>query len=351
MTRTAVNTAAAIPACAPRAERLDFLTRGLPLWVLLAMAAGLALAQFAPTLARQPAFAHYGIPVGLFLMIFPAMTKLHLEDVRAAVRNRTATRLILFFNYLVNPFLLWFFGWLFLRDYPELWIGLILLGVAPCIAMVLVWTDLSRGNSALSITLMAWNSLIQIATTPFFIWLIVGSHVAIDVGLIAQSVLLYLGLPLACGFAVRRYAVKRRGAEWFDTRVQPRLDKLQLAALLATLVLIYALQGDAVWGHPEFIWRMALPLTLFFFTLYILVFFVARRFGQDYGDSTAIAYNATGRNFELAIAIAVTAFAAQPLVAAATAVGPLLEVPLMLLLVRLSRRWSQRLSWPRPARV
>lgn len=337
--------ASAIPACPPRAERLDFLTRGLPVWVLLAMAVGLALAHFAPALARLPAIERFGIPLGLFVMIFPAMTKLHLEDIRTAVRNRTATRLILFFNYLVNPFLLWFFGWLFLRDYPELWIGLILLGVAPCIAMVLVWTDLSRGNSALSITLMAWNSLIQIATTPFFIWLIVGSSVAIDVSLIAQSVLLYLGLPLAFGFALRRYAVKSRGAMWFDTRVQPRLDKLQLAALLATLALIYALQGAAVIANPGFIWRMALPLTLFFFTLYVLVFFVARRFGQDYGDSTAIAYNATGRNFELAIAIAITAFAAQPLVAAATAIGPLLEVPLMLLLVRLSRYWSVRLSW------
>lgn len=337
--------ASAIPACPPRAERLDFLTRGLPLWVLFAMAAGLGLAHFAPGFAQLPAIARFGIPVGLFLMIFPAMTKLHLEDIRTAVRNRTATRLILFFNYLVNPFLLWFFGWIFLRDYPELWIGLILLGVAPCIAMVLVWTDLSRGNSALSITLMAWNSLIQIATTPFFIWLIIGSSVDIDIHLIAHSVFLYLGLPLACGFVVRRFAVKRRGANWFDTRVQPRLDKLQLAALLATLVLIYALQGEAVMANPEFIWRMALPLTLFFFTLYVLVFFVARRFGQGYGDSTAIAYNATGRNFELAIAIAITAFSAQPLVAAATAIGPLLEVPLMLLLVRLSQYWSVRLAW------
>lgn len=324
---------------------LDPLTRGLPLWVGLAMALGLWLSRATPQWGEALA---WGIPAGLFLMIFPAMTKLQLTELRQATANRTATGLILVFNYLLNPFLLWLFGWLFLRHHPELWIGLILLGVAPCIAMVLVWTDLSRGNNALSITLMAWNSLIQIVTTPFFIWLIIGANVDIDVGLIAQSVGLYLGLPLAFGFALRRLATQTKGAAWFDTQVQPKLDRLQLAALLFTLVIIYMLQGEAVLAHPEFILLMAAPLALFFVTLYGIVFFVSRAFGQDYADSTAIAYNATGRNFELAIAIAVTAFAAQPLVGASTAIGPLIEVPLMLAIVAWSKAMQGRLRWRAP---
>lgn len=327
--------------CKPRA-RLDFLTRGLPLWVLSAMAAGLIAAPYAHGIA--PLLA-WGIPAGLFLMIFPAMTKLHMEDIRGAARNRSATALIVIFNYAINPFLLWLFGWVFLRDYPELWIGLILLGVAPCIAMVLVWTDLARGNNALALTLMAWNSLIQIVTTPFFIWLIIGRNVAVDIGLIAQSVLLYLALPLLFGYTLRRLAVRRRGAEWFDNVVQPRLDKLQLTALLCTLAIIYALQGAPVAAQPQLIWRMAPPLILFFVSLFVIVLFVARRLGQNYENSSAIAYNATGRNFELAIAIAVTAFSAQPLVAVSTAIGPLLEVPLMLALVQFSRYLRVRLRW------
>lgn len=322
--------------------KLDPITRALPLWVCLALGGGLWLGQALPELGEALA---WGIPVGLFLMIYPAMTKLRLEDIKTASGNRTATGLILVFNYVLNPALLWFFGWLFLRDYPELWIGLILLGVAPCIAMVLVWTDLSKGNNALSVTLMAWNSLIQIVTTPFFIWLIIGQDVQINVGLIAQSVLLYLGLPLLLGFMTRRIALRQKGAAWFDGTVQPRLDKLQLMALLFTLVVIYTLQGEMVMQHPDFIWRMAIPLVLFFVSLYVIVFFVSRAVGQDYANSTAIAFNATGRNFELAIAIAITAFAAQPLVGVSTAIGPLVEVPLMLAIVWWSKRMATGLRW------
>ncbi|HLA75201.1 MAG TPA: arsenic resistance protein [Gammaproteobacteria bacterium] len=323
--------------CTPQTSGLDFLTRSLPVWVLAAMGIGLWLSS------RSQEFAAWlapCIPLGLFLMIYPAMTKLHLEDIKSAARNRTATALTLFFNYTVNPALLWLFGWIFLRDMPELWVGLILLGVAPCIAMVLVWTDLAKGNNSLSITLMAWNSLIQIITTPFFIWLIIGQRVDIDTGMIAQSVLLYLGLPLLLGFATRRLAVRTKGAQWFDGQVQPKLDKLQLGALLFTLLVIYTLQGNAIMQHPEFIGYMAAPLALFFISLYGLVFFVMRMAGQDYANSVAVAFNATGRNFELAIAIAVSAFAAQPLVGASTAVGPLIEVPLMLAIVW----WSKRMG-------
>ena len=337
-----MNTPQSLSCCATRNTSLDGMTRGLPIWVLLAMALGLGLGK----LQSVPLKVFYwGMPLGLFFMIWPAMTKLHLEDLRAAASNRRAAALIVIFNYLLNPFLLWLFGWLFLRHEPELWTGLILLGVAPCIAMVLVWTDLSGGNNALSIALMAWNSLIQMITTPFFIWLIIGSQVHIDVVMIAQSVILYLGLPLALGVITRRVALRWRGAVWFDDIVQPKLDRLQLLALLCTLAVIYAQQGNVILQHPDFILRLALPLCLFFVSLYVIVFFVARTAKQNYADSTAIAYNATGRNFELAIAIAVTAFAAQPLVGVSTAIGPLIEVPLMLLLVKWSRAMANKLRW------
>ena len=282
-------------------------------------------------------------PLGLFVMIYPAMTKLELGEVGKAVRDWKAAAIVIFFNYAFNPFLLYLFGWIFLRNHPDLWTGLVLLGVAPCIAMVLVWTDLARGNGPLGIVLMAWNSLIQIVTTPIFIWLILGTRVSTDLGLIAQSVFLYLGLPLLAGVLSRRWMLRTKGEVWFEKKALPVLENVQLVALLLTLVVMFALKGDVILQQPELIWRMAVPLVLFFLVLFFGVLLVSRRVGFCYADSATTSFHCTGRNFELAIAIALTAFASRPMVGVSTVIGPLIEVPLMLTIVYLAKKSEWRL--------
>lgn len=311
----------------------------LPLWIALSMGMGLLLGRLAPGVGKELETA---IPVGLFLMIYPAMAKLHMEDVKEALRSGKASLLVLFFNYAVNPFLLWLFGWLFLRHQPDMWIGLILLGVAPCIAMVLVWTDLARGNNALAITLMAWNSLIQMVTTPLFIYLIIGARVTIDAGRIGQSVVLYLGLPLLLGILSRSWLVGKKGAEWYEASFSPFLGRLQLLALLGTLVVLFSQKGDVILRHPELTYLMVPPLALFFLTLFLVAFGAARLAGLRYADAVAVGFNSTGRNFELSIAIALSAFASRPLVGVSTVIGPLIEVPVMLTLVALAKRLAGR---------
>jgi ACR3 family arsenite transporter len=319
---------------------LSWVSRLLPVWIILAMAVGLLLGKYLPQVGKA---LEPGIPLGLFVMIYPAMTKLELGEVGKAVRDWKAAGIVIFFNYAFNPFLLYLFGWLFLRNHPDLWTGLVLLGVAPCIAMVLVWTDLARGNGPLGIVLMAWNSLIQIVTTPLFIWLILGTRVSIDIRLVAQSVLLYLGLPLLTGALSRRWMLHKKGEAWFEKKALPVLENVQLVALLLTLVVMFALKGDVILQQPELIWRMATPLILFFFVLFFGVLLVSRKVGFCYADSATTSFHCTGRNFELAIAIALTAFASRPMVAVSTVIGPLIEVPLMLTIVYLAKKLEWRL--------
>jgi ACR3 family arsenite transporter len=274
---------------------------------------------------------------------------------RAESRNEEQVGIIVFFNYAVNPFLLFALGYIFfeviLQDLglitPEaaryLWTGLILLGVAPCIAMVLVWTDLAKGNGPLGIVLMAWNSIIQVITTPFYIALLVGAYIAIDILLIGQSVLLYLGLPLMLGVLTRNYVIKTKGETWLKERLLPKFGAMQLIALLFTMVIMFSLKGGVILDNPNLIWQMAIPVVLFFFLLYNLVFYTCRRFGYNYEDSSTMGFHCTGRNFELAIAIALTAFATMPMVAVSTVVGPLIEIPVMLMIVWMSLRARDRI--------
>jgi ACR3 family arsenite transporter len=336
---------------------LGWVEKLLALWIFLCIVIGLGLGKYFPEFSQNLAI---GIPIGLFLMIYPAMTKIELGELRDAL-NRDALKskrqvgIIVFFNYVVNPFLLYAIGYVFFEKIllglgwitPEaasyLWTGLILLGVAPCIAMVLVWTDLAKGNGPLGIVLMAWNSIIQIFTTPFFIALLVGTYIAIDIGMIAQSVLLYLGLPLLFGVITRREVIKRKSTEWLNTRLIPRFNVLQLLALLFTMIVMFSLKGGVIIDNPNLIWQMAIPVILFFFLLFHVVYYTTRRMGYNYEDSATMGFHCTGRNFELAIAIALTAFATMPMVAVSTVVGPLIEIPVMLAIVWLSLRRRDRI--------
>jgi ACR3 family arsenite transporter len=336
-----------------KGSKLGWIEKLLAIWVVICIAIGLLLGKYFPDFSKNLGI---GIPIGLFLMIYPAMTKIELGELKAALKSKKQVGIIVFFNYAVNPFLLYGLGFLFFMTIfpyfhlitPDtaryLWTGLILLGVAPCIAMVLVWTDLAKGNGSLGIVLMAWNSIIQIITTPFYIALLVGTYVAIDIALIGQSVLLYLGLPLLFGVITRREVIKRKSEEWLNKKLLPYFGSMQLLALLFTMVVMFSLKGGVILDNPNLIWQMAIPIVLFFFLLYNLVYYTCRRFGYNYSDSSTMGFHCTGRNFELAIAIALTAFATMPMVAVSTVVGPLIEIPVMLAIVWMALRRRDKLQ-------
>ena len=332
---------------------LGWIEKLLAVWIGLCIIIGLSLGKYAPQITG---YLEVGIPIGLFLMIYPAMTKIELKELRDALKSKRQVSVIVFFNYAVNPFLLYILGFIFFEQILPyfglitaetaryLWTGLILLGVAPCIAMVLVWTDLAKGNGPLGIVLMAWNSIIQVFTTPLYIALLVGTYIAIDIVQIGQSVLLYLGLPLLLGVITRREVIRRKSEEWLNKKLIPYYNAMQLVALLFTMVVMFSLRGGVIIDNPNLIWQMAIPVVLFFFLLFNLVYYTTRRMGYNYEDASTMGFHCTGRNFELAIAIALTAFASMPMVAVSTVVGPLIEIPVMLTIVWMALRRRNHLQ-------
>ncbi len=319
--------------------QLSLLDKLFPLLILLCMAGGLILGQVAPAVGHtlEPL-----IPLGLFMMIYPTVTKVPFHALRRSALEGRPALLSIVLNYLVNPLLLFFFGWLFLRNHPDLWTGLILLGIAPCIGMVLVWADLGGADNALSVTLMAWNSLIQIVSVPLWIYLLIGTRVSVPIGLILQSTLLYLGLPLVAAYITQKIALRSKGEVWFRERLTPVLGKVQLTALLTTLVVMFALKGEAILNAPSLILYMVLPLVLFFLSLFFIGTSVALLLRLPIDKAVTVGFHVTGRNFELSIALALSAFAASPLVAVSTVIGPLIEVPVMLSLAWIGRQWGRR---------
>lgn len=234
--------------------------------------------------------------------------------------------------------MLYFFGQIFLHNHPELWIGLILLGIAPCIGMVLVWADLSGADNALSVSLMIWNSIIQVFTVPLWIYILVGAKIPIPTELVLKSTFLYLLLPIVLGSLTRKIVLEKKGKEWFESTLKPLFGKIQLIALLGTLVIMFALKGEAILNSPLLIVYMLIPLSLFFISLFFTGYKISRWMNLPREKSVAVAFNATGRNFELSIAIALSAFSHIPLVPISTVIGPIIEVPLMLTFVWIARK-------------
>ncbi len=292
--------------------------------------------QYAFTLPNTLAL---GVVLGLFLMMYPAMTNIRFEDLGKAVRSKRQLLMVLFFNFAVAPFLMFGLARVFFQPGTDFHTALVLYGLAPCIAMVIVFTFLALGNNALAIVLVAMNSILQMVLIPVYArWLL--GKVQFDVWVVGESVVLYLGVPLLAGFLTRRWGIRRFGELGFR-KVKSFLDTLSIVGLLFTLVVTFALKGDLIVGRPEIILQLAIPMTLFFWIMFIVVYFVGSRVGFDYPDAVAVAFNSTGRDFEIAIAIAITAF--NPTVALATVVGPLIEVPVMLVLVWFARRTRERL--------
>ncbi len=274
-----------------------------------------------------------GIVIGLFMMMYPAMANIKFEDLGQSAKSPKQLLMVIFFNYAVAPFFMLLLAKIFLSGEPDLYTGLVLYGLAPCIAMVIVFTYLSAGNGPLAIILVAINSIIQMLLIPVYAKLLLG-NIQFDVWLVGESVLLYLGIPLAAGMLTRFIGVKKFGEQWFSS-LKYYLDTMSITGLLFTLVVMFALKGDLILEKPIFIVRLAVPMTLFFWVMFAVVYLVSWKAGLNYKDAVAVGFNSTGRDFEIAIAIAITAF--NPTVALATVIGPLIEVPVMLVLVWFAR--------------
>ena len=287
-----------------------------------------------------------GVVVGLFMMMYPAMTNVRLDELGRAFRSPKQLGTVLFFNYAITPFFMLLLANIFVAD-PDLHTGLVLYGLAPCIAMVIIFTFLAKGNTPMALIFVAFNSVIQMILIPVYARLLIG-NVQFDVWVIFESVLLYLGLPLILGFLTRQIGVRRWGEQGFE-RFKAGLNALSILGLLFTLIVMFALKGDLILERPLIVVEMAIPMTLFFAVVFFTVYFVGSRLGFNYRDAVAVAFNSTGRDFEIAIAIAITAF--NPTVALATVVGPLIEVPVMLTLVWGAMRLERRLFGTETARA
>ncbi|MEM0155658.1 MAG: bile acid:sodium symporter [Thermoplasmataceae archaeon] len=321
------------------------------MFVIVAIAVGIGLGS--DFRSSSSVAATYGIPVGLFFMIYPAMAKVQLNEMGRSIRNIRTLGFTAILNYAITPFLVagiaYFFiyvvyvhlGILGAGVASQMLVGIILLGIAPCIGMVMVWTDMAHGNLPLGVSLVAWNSIIQILTTPFLIYLLARTSVTVSPSLIIESVLLYLGLPMLAGVITRWIFQKKQ----YYNRLLRSLGSVQTIALLFTIVVIFWGEGFGIIKTPSLVWMVGIVMLIFYFVLFHVGYLTSKKIGYNYPDSTAIGFSVSARNFEVSIAIALSAFAVYPYVAITTAIGPLLEIPLMLMLVWMQmRRESRKLA-------